>query len=326
MTQKDIKRKRVVVIGATGFQEGSVARALSQTPDRYVVRGLSRNISSSKAQALSKLGMEMQQADLDDPQSLRDAFQGAHIIFAMTDFWQTMSAMREEAQGRSIMDIAADLPQLEQLIWADFPDARKISNGQYTNVYHWQSKVAITDYIRLEKPDLWKKTTTVLFPNYFENCLTNPGTYLPVKQVDGTYLRSFVLPQTTLLPNVAISDTGKLVQYILDHPDTCLEKTIAFYSEAMSEGQKIKSIASAYDIQIRYKQMSSDEFQSMLMKQNMDVTTALDFTEQLLIFRDFGMIYGRSEFIQANQLPGLDLMTWEEFMANNDLLSYIVAS
>jgi hypothetical protein len=51
------------------------------------------------------------------------------------------------------------------------------------------------------------------------------------------------LPETTPLPNVAISDTGKLVQYILDHPDQCLEKTIAFYSEAISEGEKIRSMA-----------------------------------------------------------------------------------
>lgn len=62
--------------------------------------------------------------------------------------------------------------------------------------------------------------------------------------MDGTYLRSFVLPETTLLPNVAISDTGKLVQYILEHPDLCLEKTIAFYSEAISEGQKVESMSS----------------------------------------------------------------------------------
>jgi hypothetical protein len=64
------------------------------------------------------------------------------------------------------------------------------------------------------------------------------------QQTDGTYLRSFVLPETTPLPNVAISDTGKLVQYILDHPKECLEKKIAFYSEAISEGHKIQSMAS----------------------------------------------------------------------------------
>lgn len=34
----------------------------------------------------------------------------------------------------------------------------------------------------------------------------------------------------------------------------------------------------------------------------MDDTCALDFTEQLLIFRDFGMIYARPEFLQANEV------------------------
>jgi hypothetical protein len=142
---------------------------------------LTRNTSSSKAQDLTKLGIEVQQADIDDPESLQRAFQDANIIFAMTDFWQHMSGEKEEAQGKSIMDIAAGLPNLEQIIWAALPDARKISNGRFPHVYHWQSKAAVTDYIHTEKPDLWKKTTTVLFPNYFENCLNNPRAYLPVK-------------------------------------------------------------------------------------------------------------------------------------------------
>ncbi|CAF3430413.1 unnamed protein product [Fusarium graminearum] len=325
MAQGAPQRKRVVIIGATGLQGGSVARILAQSPDRYIIRGLTRNTSSPKAQELFKLGIEVQQADLDDSKSLQEAFHDAHVIFAMTDFWQHMSAEREEAQGKSIMDIAAELPHLEQLIWADLPDANKISEGFYPHVYHWQSKAAVSKYIREEKPELWRKTTAVLFPNYFENCLTQPATYLPIKQADGTYLRSFVLPETANLPNVVISDTGKLVQYILDHPDQCLEKTIAFYSEAISEGEKIRSMAKAYNIDIRYHEMSSDEFQGILKKQMGDVT-ALDFTEQLLIFRDFGMIYERPEFVQANQLPGLKLTTWKEFMEANDLHSYMTSA
>ncbi|OBS25241.1 hypothetical protein FPOA_05774 [Fusarium poae] len=324
MAQETPQKKIVVIIGATGQQGGSVARLLAQYPDRYIVRGLTRNTSSPKAQELSKLGIQVQNADVDDPKSLEVAFRDAHVIFAMTDFWQHMSGAKEESQGRSIMDIAAELPHLEQLIWADLPDANKISDGVYPHVYHWQSKAAVSKYIREEKPELWKKTTSVLFPNYFENCLTQPGTYLPIKQADGTYLRSFVLPETNNLPNVAISDTGKLVQYILDHPDQCLEKTIAFYSEAISEGEKIRSMAEAYNIDIRYNEMSSDEFQGILKKKMGDVT-ALDFTEQLLIFRDFGMIYERPEFLQANQLPGLKLTTWKEFMEANDLHSYMTS-
>jgi hypothetical protein len=47
--------------------------------------------------------------------------------------------------------------------------------------------------------------------------------------------------------------------------------------------------------------MPSEEFQGIL-KKYMDDLTALDFTEQLLIFRDFGMIYGRPEFVQAHKV------------------------
>jgi len=162
-------------------QGGSVVRALAKSLDRYSIRGLTRNVSSPKAEALKGLGIQVHQADVDDPESLRRAFEGANAIFAMTDFWQHMSAAKEEEQGKRIMDIAADLPDLEQIIWASLPDAKTISNGKYPHVYHWQSKAAVTDYIRTEKRALWKKTTVVLFPNYFENCLTQPRTYLPIK-------------------------------------------------------------------------------------------------------------------------------------------------
>lgn len=39
-----------------------------------------------------------------------------------------------------------------------------------------------------------------------------------------------------------------------------------------------------------------------MLKSKMDDICALDFTEQLLIFRDFGMIYARPEFVQANKV------------------------
>jgi hypothetical protein len=99
----------------------------------------------------------------------------------MTDFWQEMSFDVEYRQGKDMADIAATLPQLEHFLWAALPDARAISGGKFTHIYHWQSKAAVTDYIRESQPELWVKTTAILFPNYFENCTTNPSRYLPVK-------------------------------------------------------------------------------------------------------------------------------------------------
>ncbi|KAL9094128.1 MAG: hypothetical protein Q9165_003543 [Trypethelium subeluteriae] len=186
-----ISRKTVAVLGATGQQGGSVIGEFLNHPDEYFVRGLTRNLDSPKSRSLVQLGVDMRQADLDDAQSLKSAFEGVHIIYAMTDFWQTMSADAEYQQGKTVADISDDLPGLEHFIWASLPDAKKISNGKFANVLHWQSKAAVTQYIRTQKLKLWTKTTVILFPNYFENCLTqsslfaHASRYLPVKVSHG---------------------------------------------------------------------------------------------------------------------------------------------
>lgn len=46
------------------------------------------------------------------------------------------------------------------------------------------------------------------------------------------------------MPNVAIADTGKLVHTILQAGSKYFTKTIAFYSEALSESEKLAKIGS----------------------------------------------------------------------------------
>lgn len=90
---------------------------------------------------------------------------------------------------------------------------------------------------------------------------------------------------------------------------------------------------------MRYEQTPEDQFRESLAVE-MGAVTALDFTEQLMLFEGCGMIYDHPGFVQASQvrtsvlrtsfinvvltldkLPGLQLKTWEEFVASNDLLS-----
>lgn len=114
-------------------------------------------------------------------EALAAVFTGAHVIYALTDFWQKQSASAELEQGKAIADAAAATPTLQHFIWSALPDPVALSGGQFLNVHHWKSKSLITEYIQTSKPELWAKTTTVLFPNYFENCLTYPDRYLPTK-------------------------------------------------------------------------------------------------------------------------------------------------
>jgi hypothetical protein len=149
-------------------------------PNEYRVRGLTRDISKPAALALSANGVDVRAADLNAGHDvLAKAFEGANIIFALTDFWASRSKVVEIAQGKAVTDAAAMIPSLEHFVWSALPDPMELSQGRFYHVHHWKSKADVTDYIKTQKPELWKKTTTVLFPNYFENCLTDPRHYLP---------------------------------------------------------------------------------------------------------------------------------------------------
>ena len=58
-------RKVAVVFGATGNQGGSVARALAKT-GRYQVRGVTRDLTSQRAQELRVQGVDLMNFDLND--------------------------------------------------------------------------------------------------------------------------------------------------------------------------------------------------------------------------------------------------------------------
>src|SRR5206468_6487036 len=73
-------KKLVAVIGATGQQGGGVVRAL-QAREGFKVRALSRNPDKHR-----DLADEVVEADLNRPQTLKAAFEGAHGVFLVTNF------------------------------------------------------------------------------------------------------------------------------------------------------------------------------------------------------------------------------------------------
>ena len=178
-----------------------MVQAYLQEPTLYHVRGLTRDTTSAKSKRLADQGVEVVQADLNDAESLQRAFEGAHIIYAMTDFWQSMSATVEFEQGKRIVDIAAALPQLKHFVWASLPDGKELSKGQFVNIFHWQSKADVAKYIKNSKPALWVKTIEILFPNYFENCVTNAPVYLPIK-VRWQSIKDVVFARRMLTPSL----------------------------------------------------------------------------------------------------------------------------
>ena len=82
-------KKIIAVVGATGAQGGSLARAiLRDRASEYAVRALTLKVDSDKAQELKRAGAEVVAADLDDVESIKRAFAGAHAAFCVTNYWE----------------------------------------------------------------------------------------------------------------------------------------------------------------------------------------------------------------------------------------------
>src|SRR6266852_7687031 len=75
-------KKLIAVVGATGQQGGAVVRAL-QADKQFKVRALTRNPAKH-----SELADEVIQADLNRPETLTAAFEGANGVFLITNFWE----------------------------------------------------------------------------------------------------------------------------------------------------------------------------------------------------------------------------------------------
>jgi hypothetical protein len=75
-------------------------------------------------------------------------------------------------------------------------------------------------------------------------------------------------------------------------------RTSDWYIETESPNE---SLFTAYNIPIRYEQTPQKDFRNKL-EAAMGPVTALDFTEQLMIFEACGMIYDHPDFVQASQV------------------------
>ena len=118
-------KKIIAVVGATGAQGGGLVQAILNDPGSgFTVRALTRKVDSDKAKALKKQGVEVVAADLDDIESLKRAFAGAHGAFLLTNYWELFSPEKEFAQAKNLAE-AAKAANVRHVIWSTLEDTRR---------------------------------------------------------------------------------------------------------------------------------------------------------------------------------------------------------
>src|SRR5437660_1509224 len=185
-------KKLIAVIGATGHQGGGVVRAL-QARGQFKVRGLARNPGKHRG-----LAEEVVEADLDKPETLKAAFEGAHGVFLVTNFQE---AGTDELKQATAAIRAAKDAGVKHFVWSTLPDVEGISGGKF-HVPHFTGKAKVD---RIVKEAGFANHTFVNAPFYYQNLL---GVSAPQKQADGSV--GWVLPLDPTVRSIHMGDIAEL--------------------------------------------------------------------------------------------------------------------
>ena len=200
----DQAKPLIAVIGASGHQGGGVVRALQES-GRFRVRALTRDPGKHHG-----LADEVVAVDLNRPETLPAAFDGAYGVFAVTNFWEP-GGTDEIAQGKAAVD-AAKRAGVDHFVWSTLPNVREISGGKY-DVPHFTNK-AMVDAAVAEAG--FRYHSFVVAPSFYQNLQGQGG---PTPQRDGSLGWTLPIGPTSPVVMGDISELGKVVAGAFLHPE-----------------------------------------------------------------------------------------------------------
>jgi uncharacterized protein YbjT (DUF2867 family) len=190
-----MKRRVIAVVGATGAQGKGIVNSLINN-GVFEVRAITRNPETYSGRA-----HEVIIGDLNDIQSLKNAFKNVYGVFLVTNAWGHTD---EIAQGKNAID-AAKAAGVEHFIWSTLPNVETISKGEF-EVPHFTNKAKVDDLV---KHAGFKYYTFVQPPFYFQNFLQE---FVPHPKPDGTTGWTIPIdPAKRVFHMSDINDLGKVV-------------------------------------------------------------------------------------------------------------------
>jgi len=265
-----------------------------------------------QGRTLAAQGAEVVAADLDDLESLKRAFAGAHGAYCVTFFWAHFSPEKEIAGARAMAQ-AARHAGVQHAIWSTFEDTRKwipLSDDRMPTlmakykVPHFDSKAeANAAFTELGVP-----TTFLLTSFYWENLIAfGMG---PRKGSDGKLV--FTLPMgDKKLPGMTAEDIGKCAYGIFQRGSEFIGKTVGVAGEHLTGTQMAASLAKALGQEIRYNSVTPDAYRSLGFPGAEDLGNMFQFK------RDFEKDYCGARNLDVARALNPALQTFDQWLAQN---------
>ncbi|PTB65854.1 NmrA-domain-containing protein [Trichoderma citrinoviride] len=310
--------KIITVFGATGNQGGSVVEAIltDKTLSReFKIRGITRDVNKPAAQKLASKGVELVvieypnilvsqlKADMSSSSSVAPAVKDAHTVFLVTNFWESMSADVEIAQGKAVVD-ASKAAGVEHIVFSSLIDVTKASNGRLPNISHFDGKARIEEYIRASGV-----AGTYVLPGMFMSGFTTMIRPNPPSEPAGYTLALPVDPNKAKAPLFAAAeDMGKFVKAAIKNFPTQAGSRILAATDYYTIHRLISEFSEVMGKPAQAVQIPDDKFKSFLSP-----VAAQELLENMKLLEDPGYYAGESLGASLALLEEKPT-TWKEFV------------
>lgn len=306
-----MNKKVIAVIGATGAQGGSLARAILADPaGGFAVRAVTRKVDSDKAKALAALGAEVVPADLDDAASLERAFAGVHGAFCVTNFWEHFSPEKEVAQARNMAQ-AAKAAGVRHVVWSTLEDTRKWVPIEDSRMPTLMGRYKVPHFDGKGEADaaFAQLPTTYLVTSFYWDNLIHFGMG-PKKGEDGRFGIAFPMGDKKL-PGIAAEDIGKAAYGIFKQGEALVGKTVAVAGEHLSGHEMASALTRALGEEIVYRDVTPEAYRAF------GFPGADDLGNMFQVKRDFNDEFRAPRSVEATRALNPALKGFEAWLAAN---------
>jgi len=305
-------KKIIAVVGATGTQGGGLCQAILADPDGgFAVRAITRKPENDQAQALAAKGAQVVKADLDDIESLKNAFAGAHGVYCVTNFWEHFSAEKEKAQAKNMAD-AAKAVGVKHVIWSTLEDTRKFMEAGDKRMPYLQEKYRVPHFDAKAEADAYfsGQPVTYLVTSFYWDNLYMFG-LAPKKDNDGVYSWTFPLGNAKLT-GMAAEDIGKVAYGIFKAGQQYTGKRVGITGENLTMSEMSEKLGKGLGIgRVKYNAVEPDTYRGFGFQ------GADEMGNMFQVYRDFEKpVVGARSADVARQLNP-QLQTFDQWLAKN---------
>ena len=306
-------KKIIAVVGATGAQGSGLVRAvLNDKNGGFAVRAITRSANSDKARELAKMGAEVVEANVDDKESIKKAFEGAYGAYCVTFFWDHFSPEKEKQQAKCMAEAASEAG-VKHVIWSTLEDTRKWIPLDDNRMPTLQEKYKVPHFDAKGESNV-----------FFENCgapytLLNTSFFWenfiyfglgPQKGPDGKLAITFPM-RNKKLPGIASADIGKCAYAIFKAGKEYQGKTVCIAGEHLSGSQMADSFSRKLGTEVVYNDVPAAVYRSFGFPGADDMANMFQFKA------DFENYYCGVRDINATKKLNPELLNFDSWLEQN---------